>query len=833
MIHKRIALAGQAILLLFISAGVLGQAPKTAPGKLFFEKVYLHTDRDYYSTGEDIWFKAYVVDAQTNMPLGNTNNLHVDLISPDAKVMATQTVFLNGGLGKGDFTLADSIPAGTYRLRAYTNWMRNFGDNFVFEKTITVSNAILDKRGAAGVAADIANKVSSSPAKVKRKPVLRFFPEGGSMITDVTSIVAFKAEDPNGKGINVQAGIISSTGDTVAHLSSISQGMGIFVFVPEANKTYTVKGFFNNNQAFTTTLPAALAKGYAMHVSDVDPGHLRVIISTNQATLADNADKQVTITARHAGQRVLNAAVKFEDLQINATLPKKDFPAGVSSITIYDKLQSGTQRPQCERLVFIPDSVSAKALSVKTDKAVYPSKGKVTLSIKTADLKHTPLKANLSVAVVDAKVVPAGEGNIVSYLMLQSEIRGKIEHPERYFDTINTSRFKQLDMLLMTQGWRDFVWQRLADTSIRISYPAEDGFAFSGWLREKFAKKPIANTNVTLTVKGPVVGQAYLAKTDSAGKYHFTGIPLMGTKDITLAAFDNKQKKVGWLQLDSLNTTGPAANAIREYTVDTVSQTRFYNADAIRSRGRQRLSDTMKLKEVNIRGRNFQQLFDQTTTKFGYPDLKYDITPKVYFYNSLRDFLIHEVPGARTNEGDSVTFTGSKFDMEKNRESSQQLVPRFIVNSREDIDDLNNGVFLNLTMDKINRVTVRHVLGQTTEGVNSSGTHITASGGDVYIIFLELKPNAFDKVQLNTASAHVDGYYEARTFYKPLYDNTNQAKPDSRTTIHWEPSVVTDANGEATISYFNADPKNNIRVVVQGLTDKGMPVYSTITYTVK
>src|SRR4051812_10114467 len=107
MIHKRIVLANLAIFLLFISSGVFAQTPKAAPGKLFFEKVYLHTDRDYYSTGEDIWFKAYVVDAQTNMPIGNTNNLHVDLISPDAKIMATETVFLNGGLGKGDFTLAD------------------------------------------------------------------------------------------------------------------------------------------------------------------------------------------------------------------------------------------------------------------------------------------------------------------------------------------------------------------------------------------------------------------------------------------------------------------------------------------------------------------------------------------------------------------------------------------------------------------------------------------------------------------------------------------------------------------------------------------------------
>ncbi len=831
--NKRVI--GISLVLVFLLSGITTFAQqKPAPGKLFFEKVFLHTDRDYYSTGDDIWFKAYLVDAQTNMPLGYTNNLHVDLISPEAKIINNEIVLLDNGLGKGDIHLVDSLPAGTYRLRAYTNWMRNFGDNFIFEKIIIVSNTIGDKTGVEGVAAKAANRLPSSNNTIKSKSVLRFYPEGGSMIDGVTSIVAFKAEDPNGKDIGVTAGVISSAGDTVAHVQSNEQGMGVFVFVPDATKTYTVKGFFDRNQPFSTTLPQVLAKGYAMHVSNTDPDNIHVTISTNAATLAENTDKQITLTARHTGQRVLSAPLTFNDLQVSAALPKKQFPAGVSTITIYDKVGT-TLRPQAERLFFVPDSVSAQALTVKTVKPSYAPKGKVTLKIKAADAKNQPLKANLSVGVVDDKVAPMAEGNIVSYLMLQSEVRGKIEHPERYFDTTNTSRFKQIDLLLMTQGWRDFVWQRLADTSIRISYPAENGFAVSGLLREKFANKPIPNTNVTMSVKGSgLLGQSYLSKTDSAGRYHFIGIPVTGNKQVSLSAFDDKLKKTGWLHMDSINTTEPAANVIRRYTVDTVKQVAFLNADAIRSRGKVRLSDTLRLKEVNIRGRGFDQLYNQTTTHFGYPDLKYTITSKEYSYNSVRDWMIHEVPGAHVDgRTDSVYFIGTRFDVEKNRETPTNITPHFIVNSREDIDDLNNGIFLELNMDKVNKVTVRHVLGQTSEGTNSAGTNITTSGGDVYLVFLEVKDDAFAKVQLNTVSAHIDGYYEARNFYKPVYDASNMGKPDSRTTIHWEPGIVTDANGQASISFFNADPKSTVRVVVQGVTDKGVPLYSTMTYMVK
>ena len=103
---------------------------------VFFEKAYLHTDRDVYGQGEDIWFKAYVVNAKHNTPINYSHNLYVELIDPATKILSRKVIRLENGLGNGDFKLSDSITAGTYRLRAYTNWMRNFGDNFIFEKNI-------------------------------------------------------------------------------------------------------------------------------------------------------------------------------------------------------------------------------------------------------------------------------------------------------------------------------------------------------------------------------------------------------------------------------------------------------------------------------------------------------------------------------------------------------------------------------------------------------------------------------------------------------------------------------------------------------------------------
>src|SRR5471030_1975752 len=109
--------------------------------KLFFEKTYLHTDRNLYTQGDTLWFKAYLVNAQNNQPIGTSGNLYVDLIEQDsAKVITSEIIRLDYGTGNGDISLSDSIPSGKYTLRAYTNWMRNFGDNFVDEKEINVFN---------------------------------------------------------------------------------------------------------------------------------------------------------------------------------------------------------------------------------------------------------------------------------------------------------------------------------------------------------------------------------------------------------------------------------------------------------------------------------------------------------------------------------------------------------------------------------------------------------------------------------------------------------------------------------------------------------------------
>ncbi|MBW4891902.1 carboxypeptidase regulatory-like domain-containing protein [Mucilaginibacter sp. HMF5004] len=798
---------------------ILTQVKDTKP-KLFFEKIYLHTDRELYTQGDTIWYKAYLVNAQNSQPIGISGNLYVELIQQDpAQIVNREILRMEQGTGNGDFTLLDSIPSGKYTLRAYTNWSRNFGDNFVFEKELTVLNTAITKTDAvfkpeSPVSKTSAQLNSTFQAAVKA-PVVRFYPESGSLIEGVSSIVAVKAEDKNGKGTAAKGSVINSEGDTIARFNCDTLGFGMFAMLPTSGQVYHA-GISRQNKNISVDLPAILTKGLSLRVMQTD-SLVSVIVGCNDATLADIKDRKFTLAGKHAGKPCFIKNIQITENQTLIKISNNVFPEGITAITLADD----QSKPQCERLVYVHQNTNTTGIVIQTDKSAYHPKEKTTVHIKTGSDN-----ANLSMAVVDADVVPVQAENITSYLMLRSELKGEIETPNRYFDTTNINRKKQLDLLLMTQGWRDFVWRRLADTAIRISYKAEDGFDVSGRVRQKFGNKSIKDVNITLTAFKAKGQKIFTARTDTGGRYAINNLQLYGPQDVKLTARNDKGVRSGWLLMDSVNNQPLPVYAKPIVEIDTTSAI----VKAINQRGFDRTKNSMKngikLKEVKIKEK--KRIFLQSGavgTEFGYPDLVYKITKEDQVFPTLAKWLEYTIPGIReTPEGDAVKLSGP---------GGGPSMSAMIVDGREIGPEglgLDEGVaimrqpYYNLGMDKFKTVLYRHLVGMSQDGgiIN------------IFVLYLTLVPNALVNKDFGAEIAGVNGYYQARTFYKPLYDTTKDlGKADWRTTIHWEPNIITDANGEATVSFYNADPKTKVRVVVEGVSTTGGPVNASYIYTVK
>lgn len=785
-------------------------APKTTSFKLFFEKAYLHTDRDYYATGDDIWFKAYLVNGESNYPTFTSNNLYVDLVSSESKIISREIIRLDNGMGNGDFKLSDSIPGGIYHLRAYTNWMRNFGDNFIFDKPITINSTIGIKPAAPVPSKKVKkNKNSTTDADADANTNrISFFPEGGSMVQGVMGVVGFKAEDALGNGVQVNGSVVSSQGETVGNFASTAIGLGSFTLMPVAGATYQVKGTYKNGESFDMELPVALTEGYGMHIKNTDLLNVQVSISANAPMLDKHKGHNLTLVAKHGDKTVFNGQFALNNEQTGINIPKAKLPAGVNSIILYDE----QNHPNCERLVYI-NSKNDIRVTVTPDKNTYQPKEKTTLNISVTNAQNQPVKAELSLAVVDGSIVPANQGSIVSYLLLQSDIRGKIENAAQYFDPANANRFKQLDLLLLTQGWRDFVWKRLADSTLKLSYLPEAGFTVSGRLRSVFINKPIPNMNITLFAPGAKGNKMFFTKTDEQGKYFLDNIELYGTQTLKLSSRDNKGKKSGWLFLDTIGhdpAPVPVTPIIEQEPSDALAA--FNAASKVRQNNvsRFRVANGVTLNEVVIKDvhRTITSYSGETLSTFGYPEYNNTITPADYKYKDLEDYLVHKIPGARTNND---TSEGIVFNF-----GGKPLVPHFTVDKKEDIFERLD--YYSLSMDQVISVRVDH--------------YVTGGGADAIYIYLTLKPTAFDKKEFNLLNSEVTGYYNARTFYSPNYEYPS-TRTDQRTTIFWEPTISTDADGKATVSYYNADPKSKIRIVAEGLTEKGVPVAVTSGYTIK
>ncbi|RZK56127.1 MAG: hypothetical protein EOO91_12720 [Pedobacter sp.] len=791
----------------FISGQVLAQQ-KSVPSaddkssfKLFFEKTYLQTDRNYYSSGEDVWFSAFLVNGKSTTLTNTSNNLYVELIDPTANLIERKLIRMDAGLGNGDFKLKDTLQSGWYNIRAYTNWMHNFGDDFVFQKKIYIANTANDKN--AKLVKKTTKKVENTTT-ITPKKTITFFPEGGSLIEGLSSIVAFKTNDEMGNGLKAKGSVISSKGDTVTTFQSTEAGMGIFAFSPLANENYKVE-WLHDTEKLTTTLPVALKKGFALHVT-TDSATIRLAISTNDVTFNELQNKPITIAIKHAGDNVYTGTVDLRKATVSVTIPTKDLPAGLATLTLLDNLG----RPQCERLIYI-QSTNKINLAISSDKQIYKAREKVELKIRATNEDGKPVKTNLSLGVVDG-LIPVDETNVVTYLMLQSEIKGEIKNADQYFDPQNAGRFKQLDLLLLTQGWRDYLWKKLADSTIKISYMPEPGITITGSVKEKLGNKPLPEMNITLFAPDFKGDKIYITKTDAAGRYYLDGLNWNGNKAIKLSSRNNKNEKKGWLQIDTLFK--PITVNIKNFNPLAVSTT--VNDEIIKRSSynkKYKLGDSIMLDEVKIVGNKKQrvELFEESLSTFGYPDEVFNISAADYDYKSLEHFLLTKAKGARSAPmDDSVSTAGIVFPRGGR--------PRMVVNNREDLQ--NRFDYYELTMNQINKVVIKHL--------------VNVSGDDVYVIYLDLKPEALLGPNLDILNLNLNGYYTAKTFYSPNYSIASSTTfRDLRTTIFWAPLLKTNANGEVSVSFYNSDNKGKVNVRADGITEQGAAVATKSTYKVQ
>ncbi|MFC6099740.1 hypothetical protein [Olivibacter domesticus] len=846
------------------------------------EKVYLHFDKPYYAVGDTMWFKSYLTSHHQLSTLSKV--LYIEVLNSRDSLVKTTMIPISQGTGNGTIVLDPLIyKQGNYRVRSYTKYMMNFDPDYFFNKNIPIgdvfnkrvkthANFIADtkaktvvvngriqytdeegkpladkrvtwelvkgtaslskgrgntdkngylqvslsneqqqalKEGILKTTINVDNNRSTNISYTLRSafqtPDVQFFPEGGYLIADLPSEIAFKAVGGDGLGIPVTGIVIDQNNQEVAKMETTHLGMGKFTLTPQTDVNYTAKITLADGSQRSYSLPKVRPFGTSLAVDPTDSTNIALKIISNDLYLKQNQGKVFSIVAQSDGVIYYAAQTPLNSASINASVPKEKFPSGIVQFTLF----SPAGIPLSERLVFIQRPTELQ-LSLSSDKKSYQQKGLVNLSLNARN-DSTQAVGTFSVAVIDESKVPFNENaetTILSSLLLSSDIKGYVEQPNYYFKTVNAETRAKLDILMMTQGYRRFDYKDIiADKIPSLALMPEQGVDITGALR-LLNGIAVPNGKLQLTIGNNK--NAVETISDAQGNFKFSNVMFTDSAQITISARNNENYKNLKITLN-----GDAFPAITQgYT----AADEILNIDS---------TLTPYLKNSEKQYRTERVLEEVVITARAAPKPRHTQYPALSGLSPIPDHLI-----------DGARFSGCNLLINCLQTAAMGLT--FMDNTFYITRDYNQGnrtpvqVFLNgmaIDVNGINTVSPAEVESVEIFLRDDLGTvNRTYQSNGVLVINTKKKPEGtrISKTELenllpksNVVTITPLGFQAERTFYMPKYTPTSTPGLDLRTTVYWNPTIITDDQGKANFQFFNASGLGTYKAVVEGMDENG------------
>lgn len=760
--------------------------------KALQEKLFLHTDKDFYVAGEILWFKIYYADGAAHKPLQLSKIAYVEILNSAGKAEVQAKISLEPGQSKGSFYLPVTLNSGYYSIRAYTNWMKNFDAGYFFEKKITIVNTLKNPE--------------SSAQKDTTGIAIDYFPEGGNLVSNVQSKIGFKATDSEGKGVDFSGYVINEYGDTVARFTPFKFGIGNFLFRPFSNHTYKTVIILADGRIINKPFPEVYSGGYAMNLNDKGDGNLRITVYRKKFQGEQNTEQ--VLLAAHTRQVLHIAEEKIIDDSDSTifSISKTKIGQGITHFTLFN----GNGKPVCERLFFIKPTV-AVTLSIKDDQDIYSTRHKVNLSVSALYGQQIKTPLNLSASVFDLDTLEKAEqSDIVSYMWLLSDIKGEVESPDYYF-TNNPGVEVAIDNLMLTQGWRRFRWDDvLKEQNTLIKFlPEYNGQLISGKVIDTRGGKQVGDLNTLLSVPGQPFG-FYVSKSNQDGLVQFEVKNYYGNGEVITRIAESKDSFYRVELLSPFSDSGSR---------------RKYSPYVLQSE----LKEQLQRRSINMQVQNIYSgdelkkfstpLIADTLPFFGNPEFTYNLDDYKRFTSMeevLREYVREISVGVRNGKLTFKMFSPLLHDFYDG-----------------DVLVLLDGVPLSdadkiLSYDplKVKRLDIiqnQYIVGPSI--FNGVASFLTYEG-------------VFDKFEFDPRLVAIDydGLQLQREFYSPVYETKQQLEkriPDFRNTLLWSPDITTDHDGKALIQFFTSDRPGKYMVVLQGMSANGDCVSAHTFFEVK
>ena len=815
------------------------------------EKVYVQTDKPYYSAGEEIWFKAYLVNETTLEPNSLSQFVYVELIDKMDSVLYRVKIKKDSLGFAGHIKLKPEIPNGTYSLRAYTYWMQNVGTDFFFSKNILIGNKIDDRISSkitygtvvdglipatltftdaaqnpiTGKRVDIKQTWDSAkkkkfsmitakdgtvkwhieidPKDDSKKDIqvsmddekyktdislpgfssdfdVQFFPESGNLLDNVLQCVGFKAIGKDGLSVDITGKVFTDKNEEICEFSTLINGMGKFSINTQPNERYYALVKQADGIEKRVELPKTQTTGAAIQLV-YNRGE--ILYKVANQTRIPNESLYLLLHSR--GRVFVMQPLKDLEGQISESM----LPAGIVSLSVIDSLGN----TYCERLSFVRN-FNFPTVAMQSDKPVYSKRELVNLDFNVLSQQGNPVKGNFAISVTDQQTVKQDSlaDNIISNLLLTSDIKGYVEEPETYFVDNKIATREKTDVLMLTQGWRRFNTAYIVKASYQPpKFYMEAGQVLSGKVINLF-NKPSKKCGIIMIPS--YKSNVKLVKTDSLGRYTIDGIQFPDSSSFILKA--KKEKTLGDVEIIPDSDVFPKPTVYiptpLKANVASVEQNEYFNQSKEKyfTEGGMRV---VNLGEVTVKAAKKETDF-------------YDS----YFYPGTEDALItsekmKQFPDQNILQILPITIACSIYTDENNHthitiDGHQELGVLIDGMPGVSADDLR---FLNL--DDVESISLFKL-------------------DSMIVIRLKKWEDRKSQTPISLTKVTPLGYQKPAEFYVPKYDVDSvrlSEKADLRTTIYWNPELETDSAGTVHVKFYTADPAKNYSVVLEGLSKSG------------
>jgi hypothetical protein len=728
----------------------LDSLAKNAPPEL----PYIQTSKDIYETGEDLWFKVYLLDAQYLIPSLLSKTLYLQLLNEYTKKVVWEEKYeIQHGFANGRVYLESTLPEGDYLLAAYTP-NSFFSDTSEFKALRRIK--IKNNSTSQPLITEKSDKQFLIKPLMGNANAIQFttFPEGGDMVSGIQSKLAFKAVNTNGEPIDASGTLYEDLIPLVT-FKSVHAGMGSLEFKPIFGKKYTIR---LSEPAIDSTflLPEIHTTGMTMKLVGRDKESISLIVS--QIPEVNQEAIYLRVQSRGVVYGMTMAKLNGE---LRIKIPLADLPQGIVEVTLFNS----NLVPVAERLVYI--NYDRKLyIAAGLSNEIYPTRGKATLKITVKDENGKPIVANFGVTVFDKLYQnPRDSNNILTHYYLSSQLKGRIYNPSFYFNSNNKGRDEALDLLMLTQGWRKYTW-----------------------CEENLSKKAKAQQVINDGIEGFVITRRKMSELKQS---------------FVIAYSPNIDSTKVWILADSTGRFSISPEYFKKWQGEYV-----YMKPLSSSRVNIPIKLLDPFETINSIRRNNEFIYSSPAI----------IKEKT----EISDTNIASNGIVRIKE---VTIKGSK---------SKGVRGKYL-GSLDSLDRLS-------TADYVCRYNVLNCrnhpnLFDNRKPVEGAKYLVESGGGYLYEVYHARQgPKLTEKQLLKMYNlSKTKAYFNSREFYNPNYDKENAENnlPDFRNTLLWEPSVITDEKGEATLSFYCSDIYTDFIGRIEGVSSDGLLGTEYFNFTVR